>query len=78
MTRIDRYEHKIKKLQEKIKHSEKKMDELTDQLIQKRISEQKFSSKKGKISHHVKELNNQVRTLHGAIVREKRRLEKND
>jgi len=78
MSRIDRYEHKIKKIQEKIKHYEKRMDEITDQLIQKKISEKKFSTKKEKISQHVKEWNGQIRMLHGAIVREKRRLEKND
>jgi uncharacterized coiled-coil protein SlyX len=75
MSRIIKYEHKIERFQEKIKHSEKKIDELTDQLIQKKISEKKFSNKKDKLSNHIKELNDQIRMLHGFIVKEKRRLE---
>lgn len=76
MSRITRYENKIKKLQNKIKHHEGKIDELTDQLIQKRITENKFLTKKEKISHRIKDWNDEIRMLHGSIIREKRRLEK--
>lgn len=78
MSRISRFEGQINKLEKKLEKHEEKMQILTDQFHQKKISEHTFSVKKDKIVDQIRGMKARIRLFQGGIMKERKYLQEKE